>query len=425
MKSNGRKILKVIRFIFLLPVFWVIFIIVENSFHTSLNDSDLIFNRPAVPIESNAYWILAKATNELYWPNNLDRKLTDLADNTNWNDSLATDVLKINQVCLNLFDEAMQQPLLLVPEPKAFDEDCYYSGWKTVSFIKSIQINSLHRAGKNALAFDGAFEIVKFGQRVENSGGPILSYLVGSSIKSVGFRRIQEMTADTTLDETNLTQYILELTDLGPNKEGLTNSVKVEYTVDQKLIDDFAKGKIPGTTNSESAQVMKSLGMKLLFNPQKTKAEFAQTDRFLFDNFSKAFAKIVWSDTLDMETNPSIFNAFVSGNAIGELFLNMLVPMSEGLAARKSRENISVTATQILLALKVYKMQHGKLPESLSDLVPQFFPQVPLDDFNGKPFGYLPDKKIIYSVGPCLKDLEGKERKRESGDYNLPFKIRF
>jgi hypothetical protein len=74
----------------------------------------------------------------------------------------------------------------------------------------------------------------------------------------------------------------------------------------------------------------------------------------------------------------------------------------------------------------VIKIKHGVLPDSLSELVPEFFPQVPLDDFDGRPFRYLPEKKIIYSVGPCLKDLGGKERQAYSDkEYNLSFKIGF
>jgi len=51
--------------------------------------------------------------------------------------------------------------------------------------------------------------------------------------------------------------------------------------------------------------------------------------------------------------------------------------------------------------------------------------QLPIDDFDGKPFRYLPDKKIIYSVGPDLKDSDGEARHKGSDDYDLPFKIEF
>jgi hypothetical protein len=86
---------------------------------------------------------------------------------------------------------------------------------------------------------------------------------------------------------------------------------------------------------------------------------------------------------------------------------------------------VETTATELLVALKIYKMQNGKLPESLSELVPEFFPQVPIDDFDGKSFRYLPEKKIIYSVGPDLKDSGGEGARKNSENYDLPFKIEF
>jgi hypothetical protein len=46
----------------------------------AFNDSDLISVRFEVPVESNAFWTLLKATNELYWPEKLDNKLNDLSN---------------------------------------------------------------------------------------------------------------------------------------------------------------------------------------------------------------------------------------------------------------------------------------------------------------------------------------------------------
>jgi hypothetical protein len=70
-------------------------------------------------------------------------------------------------------------------------------------------------------------------------------------------------------------------------------------------------------------------------------------------------------------------------------------------------------------------MRHGRLPESLSGLVPEFFPQVPTDEFDGKPFRYLPAQKLIYSVGPDLKDSGGDGRRKNSKAYDLPYEIEF
>ena len=70
------------------------------------SDSDLIPVRIEVPVESNAFGTLLKATNALYWPKSLERKLDHLSDDSHWDDALAADVLEKNRRCLDLFDEA-------------------------------------------------------------------------------------------------------------------------------------------------------------------------------------------------------------------------------------------------------------------------------------------------------------------------------
>lgn len=391
----------------------------------AFNDSDLIPVRVEVPVESNAFQTLLKATNELYWPGKLDKKLDDLSDNTNWDDSLAADVLAKNRNCLSLFDEAMRQPFFLVPEPKTFDEEWpYLAGWKDISRVESIEVFASLHERKEKQAVDSAFKIIEFGQRAEDSGGPLIHYLVGAAIKSIGLRDIQKMVPETTLQATNLVEMIAKLNSYRANQKGLTNALKVEYQVERHFLDDLAAGKI-STNSSLSDEPVVSFGSKIVFNATKTKMKLAQTARVLRDNISKPYSEIRWSDLPVVATNASIWQRLFSGNAVGDILVEMLQPSLQGFATRKCRENVEVTATQLLLALKAYKMQHDTLPKSLSELAPEFFPQVPTDDFDGKPFRYLPDKKLIYSVGPDLKDSGGEGRRNNSDSYDLPFKIEF
>jgi hypothetical protein len=431
MENPGRKILKNAGFGLLLLVICLLFTVsilgIMNSEKSSASDSDLIFVRPRIPADSNAFYTLLKATNELYWPGKLENKLYDLSDNTNWDDSLAADILETNRTCLNSFDEAMKQPFLLVPEHKSFDQgESYLNGWLRLAMLKSIQFNSLHRAKKDPEALGIAFDILNFGQRVENSGGPTGDYFIGEDIKRDGLARMRQMAVDTTLSQTNLLQVFHELNAFGPNWEGLTNALKVEYTAQGHYLDDTAKGNLMGTTNSDSERVAMSIVMQPLFSAGKTKVELAQADRYVLAHLSKPYVGIDLSQLSLRDTNSSAFEQLMSGNLMGGFYLEMLSIGLEWVPNVKSRETVSLTATQLMLALKVYDMRHGKLPDSLSELVPEFFPQVPLDDFDGKPFRYLPDKKIIYSVGPCLKDLGGQERTKYSDDnYNLTYKIGF
>ncbi|MCR9119854.1 MAG: general secretion pathway protein GspG, partial [bacterium] len=53
------------------------------------------------------------------------------------------------------------------------------------------------------------------------------------------------------------------------------------------------------------------------------------------------------------------------------------------------------------LAIELYRREHGKLPAELSDLVPDFLDEVPIDPFTGDPLIYRVDEDaiVIYSVG--------------------------
>jgi hypothetical protein len=431
MQFNRRKIIKALEFFITLLVtclfIFALFLSLKNTLKPSVNDSDLAITHQEVSTESNAYWTLLKATNELYWPGMLETKIKDLANDTNWDSSLADNVLEKNRAALNLFNEAMQQPSLLVPEPtNTFDEDFpYLSGWKQLSYVELIQINSLHHIKKDKEAFDLSLKLINFGQQAENSGGPVFHYLVGAAIKHLGLICIQRTITDTTLNETNLAQVIYALNRLGPNPEGFSNTIKMEYKLQCNFVTDVEVGNISGMTNSGFEKFIGTLVLKPLFSAKETRKEFAQADRAILGNFPKPLSQMPWTNISSINTNISRWDLLASGNAMGSTFYDLEKTAINILPSRKDSEDVEVKATQILLALKIYQMRHGKLPDSLSELTPEFFPQIPKDDFDGKPFRYLPNKKIIYSVGPCLKDLGGKARVGHSDDYNLPFKIEF
>ncbi|MDL5055556.1 ankyrin repeat domain-containing protein [Oscillatoria laete-virens NRMC-F 0139] len=82
-----------------------------------------------------------------------------------------------------------------------------------------------------------------------------------------------------------------------------------------------------------------------------------------------------------------------------------------------ARANTFRECAQIAIAIKRYQLAHGKLPDSLAQLVPAFIPEIPTDPFNRKPLQYGEENGgfYVYSVGPDLTDDGGKER-NEKGE---------
>lgn len=105
--------------------------------------------------------------------------------------------------------------------------------------------------------------------------------------------------------------------------------------------------------------------------------------------------------------------------------VDMLAPGWKAALRRKCAENNSVSATRLLLALRCYQDERGSLPPTLEELIPKYLERIPIDDFDGKPFRYSREKKLLYSVGEDLIDSGGEksDRKRNRGDDIFPIEF--
>jgi len=74
------------------------------------------------------------------------------------------------------------------------------------------------------------------------------------------------------------------------------------------------------------------------------------------------------------------------------------------------------------IALKRFQLRHGKLPETLNELAPEFLRAVPIDPFDGKPLRYRSNADgtyLLYSVGEDGKDDGGDPTNTGSGSSSL------
>lgn len=76
----------------------------------------------------------------------------------------------------------------------------------------------------------------------------------------------------------------------------------------------------------------------------------------------------------------------------------------------------------VACALERFHAAHGRYPEALDELVPQFAPRLPRDLFDGQPLRYRrvePDSYLLYSIGWDSKDDQGRASRweDETGDW--------
>jgi hypothetical protein len=100
-------------------------------------------------------------------------------------------------------------------------------------------------------------------------------------------------------------------------------------------------------------------------------------------------------------------------------------------AITKEASSYAYLRTSIVaIAVERFRLAHGKLPEKLDELVPQFLSAVPVDPFDGVPLRYhhLAKGYVIYSVGSDGHDDGGREKPADwkSGDkttYDITFTV--
>ena len=68
-----------------------------------------------------------------------------------------------------------------------------------------------------------------------------------------------------------------------------------------------------------------------------------------------------------------------------------------------------VRCALVLLAVERYRLHHRRWPTNLTELTPQFLPQLPTDPYTGTPLGYRVHATgvTVYAVGPDGTDNGG------------------
>lgn len=109
------------------------------------------------------------------------------------------------------------------------------------------------------------------------------------------------------------------------------------------------------------------------------------------------------------------------------LLLHTITPSLSGVITQDLIMIAHLHAGDAALAVQCFRLKTDKLPEKLTDLVPEYLKSVPKDPFDGKDLRYkkLEAGFIVYSIGPDLSDDDGKERpigkKKKDDSWDVTF----
>lgn len=138
-----------------------------------------------------------------------------------------------------------------------------------------------------------------------------------------------------------------------------------------------------------------------LFLPSRAET-VAKADAF-YDK-SIALSRMTPAERRADPFNPDVF---VETLPRGFVVLRLLLPAIGRAIASNDRSELDVAGLRVMLALEIHYQENGAYPARLEDLVPSILPELPMDPFSGRPYGYrLPTgdgttygSYTLYSVG--------------------------
>lgn len=393
-------------------------------------DADLRIAFEAIGKDENAWHFFKLAADCVVVPEGREesytyRHLLDEGDKSTWSSEFAARVVQENDAPRVHVARGLVFPGCRVANP--FDFDAIFGdvkGFREVARVSTVRGRWLLEEGESREAVAQLLQVVRFGSRIQASGGPMICYFSGALHKQVALRELRRALAAPDLDGTFLRRTLGDLVDCGVNVAALTNVYKLEYWWAVANLDDADFG---ARSESESTTTRRRRGKTLVYKPNKTKRLVARTIRLMVESASKTYADAELPD-VDHEIPPLwSLRYFLNGNALGIAMHDTLMGAVPSTHLVKCRENCAVAATRILIALRCYQLDRGKLPEALDELVPDYLQSVPSDDFDGKQMKYSREKKVIYAVGKDLTDNGGIERREGFDDdgYDLIYEIEF
>ena len=416
--SLFKKILFIILGVFLIIISLISLIILFPSFLglfswdiPPIDDSDLALEKIEIPKEENAIYDLFKINELIKLPEDNEILLDHLSGRV-WDNDFVKKILSENKEVLNYFSEAakkesFQDPYLANPEEISFNQQIALMGhWRDGSKISALKALSLLKQNRTEEAINEAFNSLEVGYKIQNSQGVSIGYLVGMGIKRNGLNTLIEIISSSKLSSNKLKEVITGLEKFHKNEEGLISIFKSEYYFEKLMIKaivekDFDTLKYYFGDEKETKKIFKIAENNFYFQPNKTLEMLADQTRIEIKNVSRIYSQIEDSKTLrflpDRWQDKYLFK-----NLFGEVIYQIYFPERDSIIKKKCEEDLLVSATQILTALKAYKIDHGFLPPSLNELTPTYISSIPIDPLNGEPIKYSPEKKIIYSVGETI-----------------------
>jgi hypothetical protein len=345
-----------------------------------------------------------------------------------------------NEPALALLRQTLTKPALALPRRSASGSP--HEGAQALSACRDLARLVAQRAylrkaaGDLPGALNDALQAVELGQRLEASGGSLLDLLVGIAVEAIGQRAVQRLlgpppegTSPTVLDPTERWPMARLAP---PERQAMAHTIAwlsshehhaeaLQRTFSGDFIDDLAVLKNPkagaALINTMDPTPLRHNPPRFIYDAPRTVALMQQVDLA----FVRLATEPRWER--DFTTVPGLREPsrwLPRYNHRGKLVVSLSGGLGRPAFDFADRMVAWNRSTCILLALRLYVDQHGRLPKALNEL--DLPPELLVDPFDCHTLRYRPREALVYSVGRNGRD-DGGAHEGEADDEAAPLEF--
>jgi hypothetical protein len=280
------------------------------------------------------------------------------------------------------------------------------------SWQRAIQLDAL--SGNILRASEQALELTEFAKELSECDSTLLHWLVMMTVQSMGLKGLEKALQHGDLSEEVSSEYRRRLQAAELTHTDFAKCVRMEMFVQARTWERLrvTQGRAQRDSILLGVGVSSHSFEAMTFKPNMTIVENVQLVAPIIQGLGESWAGGI-AAAQEAERLAAVmkdrgrWRNWLHPNISGRTSLATTLSSFDHIIQKTLQAVISNRCLQCALALRDYEAEEGRLPDSMSLLVPKHLPAVPEDPFAGAELKWNSSTKRIYTIGEDGRDDGG------------------
>jgi len=288
--------------------------------------------------------------------------------------------------------------------------------WNSLRFLPTLRTLETRHAlesGDLEKAINLANSSIDMGWSMASAKGSLVHFLFSQTMVRRGLRDLRWIALHPKTDPRRLVDWFNFRDEYSDSASALRFALKVEHVAMTGTLRKARSGNLEGLEEEFSHAIFAPL-----LHPNESSVMLAD---YLYRYITLLEGRHEWSElkttseTLEseiMSLRSHPYRMYFHPNSIGRILVTMATPAYSKIVRFPHEIEVEYALTNTTAALRRFQNDQKTLPTTLSELVPEYLPEVPIDAFTDRPLLWNAETRVLYAVGSDGNDNGGQLKKR-------------